>query len=108
MKTHLFFLNLLAAVWLVLFAPAAVYLNASHSIKNLQKLKKEGVIDPAKLQSFAQKLAKPSLATHDQHFENWLNDSSYTNYLLVFPAFMVFLLNALVLLRPVIQSTQST
>lgn len=106
MKTHLFFANLAAAIWLVLFAPIAMYYNAEHSIENINILKDAGVIDSSKLTTFAQEIQKPTIATNDKHLENWLNDSSYTNYLLVFPSFMVLLLNALIIMRANFKPTQ--
>lgn len=107
MKAHLFFLNLLAAIWLVLFSPIAVKFNAQHTIDNIEELKESGVIDQKKLQAFSQTINQPTIAFDNQHFENWLNDSSNTNYWLIFPAFMVFLMNAFLMLRIVLSQQQT-
>jgi len=108
MTGHLFFLNLLAAIWLIIFSPVAVRHNANHTVENFRELRSAQVIDTERLAAFAEEIDKPAIATNEKHFVNWLNDARCTNYLLVFPAFMVFLINAFFLLRMGLPRTART
>jgi len=99
MKQHLIFLNGVACVYLILFAPVAVRKNADAHIDQMALLKESGVIDQTRLEAFADSIGKPEIAIDSFKLANWLTDSSATNYVLVFPSFMVFLFNTMFLLR---------
>ena len=99
MIKHLVFLNGLACFYLILFSPVAVRQNSNENINQLDRLREAGVIIQERLETYASSIGKPEIARDREMLSNWLTDASATNHFLVFPAFMVFLFNTLILLR---------
>lgn len=99
LKINLFFINTLACLLLVFAVPVAIQKNTAHTAQKIEELKSEGVIDAEKLGEFATKIKNKEISKNILALIDWMHDSTATNYYIAFPAFMILLLNSMLLLK---------